>query len=129
MEKTADSRPKNRFSRGDLIVMIAVAVVLAASLLIMFTGRSGKICRITADGQQTVYSLETDRSLTLISNGYTLFVEIRNGEVTVTEADCPDRVCVRTGKISRAGQSIICVPAKIVIEVTGGEPGEDLVAG
>lgn len=55
-------------------------------------------------------------------------VRVEGGEIYIAEADCPDRVCVNTGKISRSGQSIICVPNRLSIKIAG-ESGFDAVAG
>ena len=38
----------------------------------------------------------------------------------VSSSDCPTQDCVRTGTISRGGQSIVCLPARIIIQLTGG---------
>ena len=35
------------------------------------------------------------------------------------DADCPDKVCVKTGKIKKPGQTIVCLPHRTVIEITG----------
>ena len=45
------------------------------------------------------------------------FIEIKDGEVSVKEADCPDKICVNHKKISNVGESIICLPHKLVIEI------------
>ena len=47
------------------------------------------------------------------------------------EADCPDRLCVRQGAVSRVGESIICLPHELVVTVEGEEMdgGLDGVAG
>ena len=37
----------------------------------------------------------------------------------MTHADCPDQICVKTGSISRSGQSIVCAPNRVVVTVTG----------
>ena len=47
-------------------------------------------------------------------------------------SDCPTQDCVHTGTISRSGQSIVCLPARIVIQLTGGaadSSGVDIVIG
>ena len=52
--------------------------------------------------------------------------------VQVEHADCPTQDCVHTGIITRAGQSIVCLPARIIIRLEGGsEPdgGPDLIIG
>lgn len=52
-----------------------------------------------------------------------------DGSVSVTESSCGDKTCMRTGKISRQGEAIICVPNKIVVEIKGNteESGVDAV--
>jgi len=58
-------------------------------------------------------------------------VFIEGGEAYLKEADCPDGLCVGMGKISRSGQSIICLPHKVVVDIVGGdeEPAVDVTAG
>lgn len=57
-------------------------------------------------------------------NGYTLTVTAEETEggvaLRVTSSDCPGEDCVRTGAIRHAGESIVCLPAGIVITLTGG---------
>ena len=62
------------------------------------------------------------------STQYTYYniVEIKDGEVSVTGASCKNQVCVRHGAISRAGESIVCLPNRLVVTIEGGE-GYDAV--
>ena len=53
---------------------------------------------------------------------------IRDGKADVTEADCPDKLCVLQGKISRSGQTIICLPNKTMVTIKGGKSEYDGVA-
>lgn len=61
--------------------------------------------------------------------GYHLIVNIENGEVWVSQADCPTQDCVHTGHINMAGQSIVCLPGQISIRLEGADHGVDLVVG
>ena len=45
------------------------------------------------------------------------------------DSDCPGQDCVHSGAVSRAGQSIVCLPARIVVELVGAADGYDLVTG
>lgn len=58
-------------------------------------------------------TIETD-------NGYNV-LSIDNGKATITEADCPDQICVKTYPISNAGETIVCLPHKLVVEIVTGE--------
>ena len=55
-------------------------------------------------------------------------IEVSGGRVRVRDADCPDRLCVRMGWVSRDGESIVCLPHKLVVTVRGGEAGPDAVS-
>ena len=66
---------------------------------------------------------------TYANNGYTLTVTAAGGAVSVTQSDCPGQDCVHSGAVSRAGQSIVCLPARIVVELVGAADGYDLVTG
>ena len=52
-------------------------------------------------------------------NGYTLHIAAADGGVAVTSSDCPTQDCVHTGRISRAGQSIVCLPAQVAVQLVG----------
>ena len=51
-------------------------------------------------------------------------IEISGGSVRMIYADCPDKICMHTGRISKSGQSIVCAPNRVVVSITGGGSGE-----
>lgn len=57
-----------------------------------------------------VYEIETE-------NGITNIIEISGGEVKMISAECPDKICVHHRSISKNGESIICLPNKVVVTV------------
>ena len=54
---------------------------------------------------------------------------MENGAVRVSESDCPNQDCVHSGAISRAGQSIVCLPARVADTLEGAASDYDLIAG
>lgn len=48
-------------------------------------------------------------------------VKIENGSVYVSDADCPDKLCVKQGKIGKSGGTIVCLPNKLTVEVKEGK--------
>ena len=82
---------------------------------------SGKnFALIKVDGTITrKIDLTAEETFTLEADGGKNVVEIKNGVVRVTEADCPDKICVRRGAIKKLGETIACVPHKILIEIVG----------
>ena len=56
--------------------------------------------------------------------------EIKDGYVTMTEADCPDHLCMKQKRISKTGGTIVCLPNRVVLEIVSRESSEgpDVVA-
>lgn len=125
--------PYTHLRRSDLWIT-GIAAFLAAGLCIaprfLLHADTGAYCEIISGGITEQYPLDSEQTLFLSHGGYTLTVTIGNGSVSVTEADCPDRVCVKTGEITRKGEVIVCIPAQIVIRIGGAIDGEaDYIAG
>ena len=126
---TKPSSPELRPNRYDALVVLVVLALAAALAVRPFLAarapQSGALTVVvSADGQ------ELDRlPHTYANNGYTLTVTAAGGAVSVTQSDCPGQDCVHSGAVSRAGQSIVCLPARIVVELVGAADGYDLVTG
>ena len=100
---------------ADFIV-IAVVLICAVSIwLYPALSKEGTVAKIAQDESVQIVSLKNDCELSL--NNAT--VKVEKGEISIIHANCPDLVCVKTGAISREGQSIICVPNHIVITIEG----------
>lgn len=52
---------------------------------------------------------------------YSNIITIKNREVYMKSSDCPDQICVKQGKIKKQGESIICLPHKLVIRIASEE--------
>ena len=83
---------------------------------------------------QVVQTVELDRlteEMTVTVEGdYHLTILLDRDGVRVAESDCPGQDCVHTGTITRAGQSIVCLPEQVVVQLTGGGGGgPDAVLG
>ena len=132
--------PALKANRWDAAIA-AVVVVLAAvcgSLIWGRTADAGELTVvITADGQEVeCMALDAfpDTPQAYSGNGYTLQVSTQtDGErgIYVSVSDCPTQDCVHTGTITHAGQSIVCLPARISITLEGqaSDDGPDLVIG
>lgn len=129
--------PKLRPGGWDGLVVLAVAL-LALGCGLALRGRTAPAETLTAvvsvDGREVErVALEGAAEERVYSgNGYTLTAEFRPEGVKVLEADCPTQDCVHTGTISRGGQSIVCLPGRIIIQLVGGpadESAPDVVIG
>jgi hypothetical protein len=113
--------------RYDILLIAVLLFVSALALGIMLLSRTeGERVSVEINGVQTAqYSLSVDGEYPL--NGGTNILVIENGEAYLRYADCPDKVCVNTGRIRYEGQTIVCLPNKVAITVRGAEGGVDIV--
>ena len=113
--------------RRDL-VLLAVFLVIGLLLLAWWQFRpvaAGGIAEVAVDGEG-VAELPLGGDTEMVIEGYggrenTLV--IRDREADITSASCPDGVCVRHRAVSRDGESIICLPNRVVVTIRGGEEG------
>ena len=135
-------KPCNKFKPNffDLIPASAVAA-LAVFCAVTFWGnlQRAQVSTLTVsfDGETVLeISLDeagTDETLPLTHNGVTMTLTLNPGGETgaqVTSSNCPGGDCVRTGAIHRSGESIVCLPGRTVISLSGGHAdGVDAVIG
>lgn len=112
------------------IVDISVIVFfLLLSLLLYFifmNGKEGSEVRVMVEGKTVaVYSLSVDGEYDL--NGGTNKLIVKDGKAEMVDADCPDKLCVKQGRIHRNGETITCLPNKLTVTVYDEEGEVDLV--
>ena len=127
----SDAGKKTAPKRGDLY-LIGGCLLAALILCGLWLGlrQTGAAVIVEQNGRETArYDLSEDRTVRIEGEGgYNLLV-IQGGEVWLSEADCPTQLCVKTGKIRYAGQSIVCLPHKLAVRIAGGASGLDAVTG
>lgn len=115
---------KKRIGKRDLILL---AVMLAAALIVsgifQLTHREdGAVVQVTVNGDvYGAYDLTEDQKVEItIGQEVTNILLIKDRKADMTEADCPDKLCVHQKAISKAGETIVCLPNKVVVEIVGG---------
>lgn len=106
------------------IVFFAAVVIIGLLLYIALGSSGGTMAVITLDGEEyeriDLSKVEEPYDI-VIKTGYgTNVVHVSPGAIGVSEADCPDRVCVNTGSITGGGIPIACVPHRLMITIEGG---------
>lgn len=101
--------------KGDIAVIcsVAVAFVLSVVLLISFSKQGSRV--VVKQDNKIVYneSININKTVDTLTNT----VIIKDGIVYISDATCKNQVCVNTGKISKKGESIICLPNKVIVEI------------
>lgn len=117
---------------GDILLIAFVALCALALWFFPFPSQSdAAVLEIEVIGNDTVqtHPLTLDADYSVTSGDIRLTVAVRHGEVSVSASDCENLVCLHTPAISRAGQSIVCAPAGIVIRIVGEEVDADAISG
>lgn len=115
------------------ILLIAAVLVLALGVWIFtaLTREAGAEVIISIDGEEVMrLPLGEDRELVIGEGEHTNTLVIEKGEAWVSQASCPDHVCITQGRVSLSGQTIVCLPNKLVVSIAGGEASDiDGIAG
>ena len=118
--------------RNDIIFIVALLVIVAAIGGGFFLLRpEGSTVTATVDGvTYGTYSLSVDTVVDIqTGDGQLNRLVIQDGKAYVETATCPDGICASHRSISRRGESIVCLPHKVVITITDGQDdGPDVVA-
>lgn len=108
--------------RNTILFLIILFLIIGIGFLIQkhYFGKSGTYAIIEQDGE-TVAELDLTKDTELVlndGNGGSNTITVHSGQISVSEANCPDLVCVRTGAISQTGEVIACLPHKLIITIS-----------
>lgn len=109
--------------KNDIIV-ISIIVMIAVFVLVFlnFSKEKGNVVVVTIDNEiYESYNLNEDITVNL-HTGNTLV--IKDNFAYVSESNCKDKICVNHRKICLVGETIICLPHKLVIEVREADDNE-----
>lgn len=117
---------KNDFKLIGIVVILAIICFVVLQL----TNKDGASIIVTIDGKEYgTYSLEKDATVEIESEYGTNELVIKDHKAKVEDATCPDKLCVHQHAIDKTGQTIVCLPHKMVITVENGEENEvDIIA-
>lgn len=120
------------FRIGDILVYVFILLIIGGSFAGLYQMGKGAVTnqvKVEVDG--ALYGIYE-----IPANGEAKEVKIESGDgdyntltitdkgVSIKEANCPDQICVKWGKINRPGQTIVCLPHKVVVSITGNQEGE-----
>ena len=105
----------------DVIIVIAVVVIGSGLVAAFFLfSKKGSLVIVSVNGREVArYGLNEDVNTVIQGEGGSNRLIIRDGEAWIEEADCPDKLCVRQGHISRTNESLVCLPHRITVRIAG----------
>ena len=114
-----------RSHRNELLLVAALLLLGGAlALFLWLTRQAGGTVAVRINGELVMeLPLSEDTQIVLGEGEHTNTLVIEGGRARVVEASCPDKICVGQGAVQYAGESIVCLPHRLVITVHGGSSG------
>jgi len=114
-----------------LAACFSVAAIAAAAGIIYLNAQDmdKKFACIFEDGKlvHKIDLTQVTKAYTIELDGNIVFVE--KGKISIIEADCPDKLCIKQGAIENGARPIVCLPNNVVIKLTDDEGDVDLTTG
>ncbi len=102
--------------KNDIILMISIVFTAVLVMFLVFIVPSGSAKTVTVkQNNETVYTGALKENGEIKLSGNT--VVIKDGQVYMLRADCKNQICVKHKKISKNGESIVCLPNKVTVEI------------
>lgn len=96
-----------------ILVLLIMAVISIVFINICFD-KGNTVVVIVDDKELYTYDLNEEQTINL-PTGNTLVIE--DGYAYISHSDCPDKICIKQGKIQNVGETIICLPHKLVVKI------------
>lgn len=118
------------FKKADLILLLIILALSAAGFgLLRSSASSSSIIEISVASEVVETHPLSEDGVYLIRTDYGYnIINASSGQVWVSKANCKGGDCMNFGKISREGELILCLPHKLSVRITGGEPEHDAIA-
>ncbi len=114
MKKISKKRRNDLLLLGGILLFAVIFGILRLSLM-----SDGEKVNVIKNGEITaVYSLKEDLSVTINGeNGWVNELVIKDKKAYVSKANCPDKICAKHRPVKKSGETIVCLPHRLVIEI------------
>lgn len=129
MHRTSGTALRSKlFKKADAFLAAALIIAGFASLLVLRRGDGSDSITVTVSGEvYGVYSLKKDREITVATEYGTNVITVEDGKAYVSESDCAGHDCMNFAPIDGPGETIMCLPHRLIVSV-GGEAEEEVDA-
>jgi len=122
------------FKKWDIILIVLLICLSFIPELIfgvmMGKNYTGTYAEITLDGNpyKKIFLSEHKGSDTIdIKTNYgSNIIEIKDDSIRITESDCRDKICIKSGFISKPGELLVCLPHKLMVEIKSNDDKENI---
>ncbi|MCI8484439.1 MAG: NusG domain II-containing protein [Lachnospiraceae bacterium] len=130
MEASVAPADLNLMKKNDVILMgvlAAAALILSVGISLYFAANTKMAEAVVyVDGkEQGRYALNHPQTVKISSgDGNYNVLEIKENQAEITEASCPDKLCVKHRPVKKSGESLVCLPNRVVVEIENGDERE-----
>lgn len=116
--------------KKSMLIFAGLCALCVVALIFQLLCPQGTVAVIERNGEivlrRELSTLEEPNLIEVTGeNGIVLQIELTESTAAVVSSQCPDKICVHTGTLTKAGQSAICLPAKVVLRLESGTAGVD----
>ena len=103
---------------GKLLILFFLIIGIGAFAFMQLQGKRGAEVKVSVNNKEYgTYSLDKNQTVTIGEDDWENILIIKDGKASMAKADCPDKICVNHAAISKKGETIVCLPHKVVVEV------------
>lgn len=112
---------KNKTFKYDMIVIFVVGILIIGCFLLRKSDHGHHVKITVNKDEYGIYDLNKDQTINI--NDENILI-IKDNEIYMDQATCPDKTCIQQGHISKSGASIICLPHQVIVEIINGKDGD-----
>lgn len=118
MHRNGSDSIKKSYKNDIFLILFFLVIGLGAFAFMQLQGKNGAEVRVSVNNKEYgTYSLDKDQTITIGEDTWENILVIKDGKANMTKADCPDKICVNHAAISKKGETIVCLPHKVVVEI------------
>ena len=115
------------FRKGDIAVILVILIAAALFWGIRQSEQTDKLEAVITVNGETVETIDLssvkEKQIFEFDTTPKVIIAAENGEIYFESSDCDDKLCINCGKLSRKGDTAVCLPAKTVVTVSGSDVG------
>jgi len=106
-----------RFRIFDLLFIIFLILASLSPLIFVNSDNRHKRLKIIIENSDFYFPLTETKIINLRKYGKNMLVQIGNNQAHILESDCRNKICIRAGWIKNCGESAVCLPNKVAIQI------------
>lgn len=118
MHRNGLDSTKKSYKNDILLILFFLIIGIGAFAFMQLQGKRGAEVKVSVNNKEYgTYSLDKNQTVIIGEDDWENILIIKDGKASMAKADCPDKICVNHAAISKKGETIVCLPHKVVVEV------------